>query len=324
MKYEIKRFFKNVFNKEWWKKKKSALLADSVKFSYDQKEILKDINLNVKEGNLTAIIGKSGCGKTTFLKLAAGIISQKYYGKITILGKSRVFTKDSLGFVPQDVSFIPDLSIMDNIKIAGLNLGITAANAVRKGHQLMRMLKLEEDVNHKPTQLSGGQKVRLNIILSLLHDPKVLILDEPFAALDFFNRRLLWQFLESMRKKGKSIILTSHLLSEVQQHADRIIIIKNGKVFFSGNVESLKEKLNMKYIYEVKFFYLSKDNLNKIKKDCAYKDVQILDTYERYMMFALQSQRTKSVLTNLFHKLKLKYEEIDLREPNLDEVFLKT
>jgi ABC-2 type transport system ATP-binding protein len=324
MKFEIKSFFRKVFNKEWWKKKKSALLADSVKFSYDQREILKDINLNIKEGNLTAIIGKSGCGKTTFLKLAAGIISQKYYGKITILGKSRVFNKDSLGFVPQEVSCIPDLSILDNIKIAGLNQGITADNAVRKAQQLMRMLKLEEDVNQKPTQLSGGQKVRLNIILSLLHDPKVLILDEPFAALDFFNRRLLWQFLESMRKKGKSIILTSHLLSEVQQHADRIIIIKNGKVFFSGNVDSLKLKLNMKYIYEVKFFYMSKENLDKIKKDCTYKDIKILDTYERYMMFALQSQRTKSVLIKLFDKLKLKYEEIDLREPNLDEVFLKT
>jgi ABC-2 type transport system ATP-binding protein len=324
MKYEIKRFIRQIFNKEWWNKKKSALLADSVKFSYDKREILRDINLNVKEGNLTAIIGKSGCGKTTFLKLAAGIISQKYYGKITILGKSRVFTKDALGFVPQEVSFIPDLSIIDNIKIAGLNLGITADNAVKKAQQLMRMLKLEEDVNQRPTQLSGGQKIRLNIILSLLHDPKVLILDEPFAALDFFNRRLLWQFLESMRKKRKSIILTSHLLSEVQQHADRIIIIKNGKVFFSGNVESLKLKLNMKYIYEVKFFYLSKENLDKIKKDCAYKDIKILDTYERYMMFALQSQRTRSVLTKLFGKLGLRYEEIDMREPNLDEVFLKT
>lgn len=315
---------KNIFSKEWWNKKRSALLADSVKFSYDKTEILKDITLNIREGSLTAIIGKSGCGKTTFLKLAAGIISKKYYGKIAILGRSQIFTKDKLGFVPQQLSFIPDLSILDNIKVAGLNVGLTENKAVKKAQQLMRMLKLEEDVNHKPTQLSGGQKVRLNIILSLLHDPQVLILDEPFVSLDFFNRRLLWQFLESMRKKGKSIILTSHLLSEVQEHVTRLIIIKNGKVFFSGKIESLKEKLEMKYIFEVKFFYLSKESLIKIKKNCDFKDIKILDTYERYMMFALSSVRTRTALLRLFDKMGLKYEEIDFREPNLDEIFLKT
>ena len=321
---KINKSIKDLIKKLRFNKKRSALLADSVKFSYDEKEILKDINLNVREGTLSAIIGKSGCGKSTFLKLAAGIISKSYFGNIAILGRSRVFTKDQMGFVPQELSFIPDLSLLDNVKIAGLNNGMTESLAVKKALQFMRLLKLEQDTNKKPTELSGGEKVRLNIILSLLHDPKVLILDEPFVALDFFNRRLLWQFLESMRKKGKSIIITSHLLSEVQEHVDRLIILKDGKVFFSGKIDALKEKLNMKYIFELKFFYLSKENLNKIKKYCAYKDIKILDTYERYMMFSLNSQRTRAVLLNMFNKLKLKYEEIDLREPNLDEIFLKT
>ena len=321
---KIKKSINDLIKKLRFNKKRSARLADSVKFSYDEKEILKDINLNVREGSLSAIIGKSGCGKSTFLKLAAGIISKSYFGNIAILGRSRVFTKDQMGFVPQELSFIPDLSLLDNVKIAGLNNGMTESLAVKKALQFMRLLKLEQDTNKKPTELSGGEKVRLNIILSLLHDPKVLILDEPFVSLDFFNRRLLWQFLESMRKKGKSIIITSHLLSEVQEHVDRLIILKDGKVFFSGKIDALKEKLNMKYIFELKFFYLSKENLNKIKKYCAYKDIKILDTYERYMMFSLNSQRTRAVLLNMFNKLKLKYEEIDLREPNLDEIFLKT
>ncbi|MBW2984373.1 ABC transporter ATP-binding protein [Candidatus Woesearchaeota archaeon] len=320
----IKNFIKESIKKLRFNKKRSALLADSVKFSYDEREILRDINLNVREGSSTAIIGKSGCGKSTFLKLAAGIISKRYFGNIAILGRSKVFTKDQVGFVPQELAFIPDLSLLDNIKIAGLNNGMTERAAVKKAQQLMRMLKLEEDINKKPTELSGGQKVRLNIILSLLHSPKVLILDEPFVALDFFNRRLLWQFLESMRKKGKSIIITSHLLSEVQEHVDRLIIIKDGKVFFSGKIDALKEKLKMKYVFELKFFYLSKENLNRIKKYCAYKDIKILDTYERYMMFALNSKIARPVLLHMFNKLKLKYEEIDLREPNLDEIFLKT
>jgi ABC-2 type transport system ATP-binding protein len=313
---------RDIFRVRFLRQKKPALEADSVKFAYDDQEVLRNINLNVKEGIITSIIGKSGCGKSTFLKLAAGIISRKFYGDISVLGKKRMFAKDKIGFVPQELAYIPDLSILDNIKISGLNLGIREREAVKKAQKLMTLLKLDEDVNKKPEQLSGGQKVRLNIILSVLHNPKVLILDEPFVGLDFYNRRLLWHFLESMKKKRKSVILTSHLLSEVQEHVDRLVIIKNGRVFFSGKMESLKNKLKMQYVFEVRFSYLSKEGKEKIKKYCDYYDFKILDSYERYMMFALASEKRQEKLLKLFSKMKLQYEITGMREPNLDEIFL--
>ena len=312
---------------KFWKrffKKQRPIETSSVAFSYPNQEVLRDVSLNLKNSEIVAIIGKSGSGKSTFLRLIAGIISKKYTGKIRIFGKSRVLNKDKIGFVPQELSIIPDLSIKDNIKIAGLNLGITESKSVQKAIKLMEMLKLDEDINKKPSELSGGQKVRLNIILSLLHDPKILILDEPFVGLDFENRRLLWHFLESLRKKGKSVVLTSHLLTETQEHASRLIILKNGKVFFSGGQEKLKEKLKIHYIYEVRFTHLSIENKEKLKKYCAYKDVKIIDSYNKYLMFAINSERQKSYLIKQFEKLNLKFQEISFREPNLDEVFLKT
>jgi ABC-2 type transport system ATP-binding protein len=303
--------------------KKYPLAAESVRFSYSEQEVLQDITLNVKEGTITAIIGKSGSGKSTFLKLAAGIIAGKYYGKIKIFGRSKVLEKHSVGFVPQEVALIPDLTIEDNIKIAGLNLGISEQAALEKAFDLMKLLRLDESIKKKPFELSGGQKVRLNIILSLLHNPKVIVLDEPFVGLDFLNRRLLWHFLESLKKKGFSIILTSHLLSETQDHTDKLVILKDGKVFFKGNMDALKSKLEIKYVFEVRFSRLSAENLGKIKKFCDYKDIKIVDTYEKYMMISLKNQRARNTLTNFFDKLKLEYEEIGFREPNLDEIFLK-
>ena len=95
--------------------------------------------------------------------------------------------KKSKGFVPQESSFIPDLSLLDNIKVMALNFGIQEEGALKKARELMEMLKFEEDLNKKPLQLSGGQKVRFNIVLSLLHEPKIIILDEPFVGLDFFS-----------------------------------------------------------------------------------------------------------------------------------------
>jgi len=303
--------------------KKYPLAAESVRFSYSEQEVLQDITLNVKEGTITAIIGKSGSGKSTFLKLAAGIIAGKYYGKIKIFGRSKVLEKHSVGFVPQEVALIPDLTIEDNIKIAGLNLGIPEDKALDKAFDLMKLLRLDESIKKKPFELSGGQKVRLNIILSLLHNPKVIVLDEPFVGLDFLNRRLLWHFLESLKKKGFSIILTSHLLTETQDHVDKLVILKEGKVFFKGNMDALKSKLEIKYVFEVRFSRLSAENLGKIKKFCDYKDIKIVDTYEKYMMISLKNQRARNTLTNFFDKLKLEYEEIGFREPNLDEIFLK-
>jgi ABC-type multidrug transport system ATPase subunit len=304
-------------------KKPKPLATTSVGFSYSNQEVLRDISLSIKPGELVAIIGESGCGKSTFLKIIAGIISTSHQGKVKIFGKPKFFSKNKIGFTPQEIALIPDLSILDNIKIFGLNSGIPESKAIKKANQLMQMLKLEEDLNKLPSQISGGQRVRLNIILSLLHDPKILILDEPFTGLDFLNRRLLWHFLESLRKKGKSIILTSHLLTETQEHVDRLIILKDGKVFFSGNLEKLKTKLKINYIYELRFSHLSKQNLTKIKKYCTYKDVKILDSYEKYLMFGINTERQKSYLIKLLQKLNLKFEEISFREPNLDETFLK-
>lgn len=310
--------------KNFLKKTRNPLSTESLKFSYSDQQVLKDITLNLKEGKITAIIGKSGCGKSTFLKLISGVISRKYGGKIKIYGRSRAVEQHEIGFVPQEVSMIPDLSIENNIKISGLNLGIPESVALEKASSLLKLLKFEEDLEKMPSQLSGGQRVRLNIILSILHDPTILIFDEPFVGLDFQNRKLLWHFLESMKKKGKSIILTSHLLSETQEHADRFVILQDGKIFFNGKVESLKHKLKMKFIMETRFTHLSKEAHWEIKRYCDYRDIKILDSYEKYMMFALSHSRTGDALENFFDKLNLKYDIISIREPNLDEVFLKT
>jgi len=312
----------NFFNKLLVRAKK-AVSASSLRFSYGKEEVLRDITLNVKQGNITSIIGKSGSGKSTFLKLISGIISQKYEGQIKIFGKSKILEKHNIGYVPQELAFIPDLSIIDNIRISGLNLGIPEQKAIQKADKLLGLLKLDIDLNKKPTQLSGGQKARLNIILSLLHNPKIIIFDEPFVGLDFLNRKLLWHFIGSMKKQKKSIILTSHLLSETEQHADRFIILKNGKVFFNGRLDSLKGKLKMRFILEVKFHHLSEENFDKIKKYCDYRDIKILDRYQKYMMFSITSNQKRDSLLNLFSRFHLKYDIIDYREPNLDEIFLK-
>jgi len=304
-------------------KRTKPLTTHGVGFSYSDKEILKNISLNLKKGEILAVIGRSGSGKSTFLKLIAGIISVNYLGKIRVFGLPKFFNREKIGFVPQENSFIPDLSLEDNIKIAGLNLGITERKALEKAESLLKYLKLEESLKKSPAEMSGGQRVRFNIVLSLLHDPDILIMDEPFAGLDFQNRRILWHFIEAMKRKDKSIILTSHLLNETQQHVDKMLILKDRKVFFEGDLDGLRKKMKINFLLELSVSKISKENFEKIRKFCIYKDIKIMEKYDRYIMFGLQSESMRSTLTNLLNKLKIEFKEVGFREPNLDEVFLE-
>lgn len=305
------------------KKEKLPVSTKKVQFSYKNQEVLRDITVNIQKGTITAIIGKSGSGKSTFLQLVSGIINKKHRGKIRIFGLPRFFGRNKVGFVPQELAFIPDLSLEDNIKISGLNSGIKEETAVNRATELMKLLKFEESIKKKPTELSGGQKVRLNIILSLLHNPETIILDEPFVGLDFENRRLLWHFIESLKSEGKSVILTSHLLTETQEHVDAVIILKDGRIFFSGQIDELKKKLRIKLVLEVKLSRLSKEKMEKIRKYCIYHDIKIIDSYASHMMFALKTQKIKESLEKLFERNDLGYKVLTFREPTLDEVFLK-
>lgn len=301
---------------------KNPLLTEAIGFSYSNTHVLDDVSLKLRKGEILAIIGKSGSGKSTFLKLIAGIINTRYKGKIKIFGLPKFLNKDEIGFVPQEDAFIPDLSIEDNIKVMGLNFGVSEKTATENARKLMLQLLINEPLKKKPTELSGGQRVRLNIILSLLHNPNIIILDEPFSGLDYKNRRILWHFLKSMQKQGKSIILTSHLLTEIQEYVDRIIILKEGTIFFSGNLEKLKDKLGIHYIFEVRFSKINELAYKEIKKHCIVKEIKILDSYEKYMMFGITNERARNNFINLFKKLNVSFIEIGFREPNLDEIFM--
>ena len=305
-------------------KDKTPLKAESLVFKYKDREILDNLNLDIKKSRIVAIIGKSGSGKSTFLKLAAGVIAKSFRGKIRILGKRRPFSKKDIGYVPQEVSLIPDFSIEENLKLFGGINGLNEKKSLSEGILLLKELHLEESIGNKPTELSGGQRVRLNIIISLLHDPAVIILDEPFVGLDFFNRRLLWHFFKSLKNKGKSVVLTTHLLSEIEEHADQILVLGRGKIQVSGSSSQIKEKLKANKVLELKFDKkLTEENLHDINEYCRKKTVKLLDNYDDIAMFSIESENQKKFLQNFLTKHRMKHTILTYKVPSLDEAFMR-
>lgn len=314
------RFVKKI--KNFFRKK--PLHAKGVSFSYDgSKNVLQGFNLTVRHNQIVGVVGQSGEGKSTFLHLLSGSITKGYGGKIKIHGVSAGLSKKDIGFVPQEISLLPDLSIKDNLRFFGSLNGISGKRAENKGLELMDLLRLNFSLGRKPSQLSGGQKSRFNIIVSLLHEPKVLILDEPFVGLDYKNRKVLWHFLEYLKNRKHSVILTTHMLVEAEMYSDRIVLLKNGKVFASGKLDDLREKLNAPYIVELKIRNHSKTRREALEEYCKDHDISIMDDFNNYMMFAVDSRGTRNYLYRFMKKQGYDYKEMGFREPNLDELFLK-
>lgn len=311
----------------WFKsknKRRKPLSAKNISFSYGSKQVLSKLNLQIKTSQIVAVVGRSGEGKSTFLHLVAGTLTNKFGGSIKINGLNRSFSKQDIGFVPQEISLIQDISIRDNIIFFGSLNGLSKNKALIASQELLKILQLDKiSLSRFPSELSGGQKVRLNIVVSLLHKPKLYILDEPFVGLDFKNRKLLWHFLNQEKNRKKTIMLTTHMLSEAQVHCDRIVLLHKGNVFAQGKFEEIKNKLKTHFILELEFPYLSKTNQIHIEKYCLDHNIAILDLFGRHMMLSVENSGQKSYFIKFIQKLNIDCYEVGFREPNLDELFLK-
>lgn len=311
-------FVKSLFSSD-----ELAVTAQRVAFSYKDQAVLKDFSVEIAEGDLIAIIGKSGSGKSTFLKLITGVISQRYTGSIRIYGKDRRIKKREIGYVPQEQSFIPTLTLEDNITLFGKLHGLTKEVAQSSATKLLKLMHLEEFRDAKPNTLSGGQRVRFNIILSLLHDPKIIILDEPFVGLDYYNRKLLWLFFQSQQKKKKTLILTTHLLTEVEQYASRIYLLKKGKVWAKGTAEHIKKHLKSKMIVEIQTKKnISHDQVLDIKEYCRKKPITLIDIYEQTLLFSIENTQQRTKLTNFLNRIKLPHTVKSAKTATMDEAVM--
>jgi ABC-2 type transport system ATP-binding protein len=315
------KLVKDLFFKQPRLGRDKAVVARNLSNKYDNKIFLNNISFVVYKGELFSVIGLSGSGKSTLLKSITGL-TRKSHGEVFFFGKHPLLSKNVIGFSPQEDSFFNDLTILENIKLFSQLNSTKKSTGVKTGIEYLKRLKLEEFQHAYPNDLSGGQRKRLNIVLSCLHNPKLLILDEPFAGLDYYNRRLLWDFLTSLKNRGSTIILTTHLLEEAQNYSTRVLILKNGKKFAYGTFKNVKNRIRFNYLYHIKLSNLSRKLFKTIKHFTMLKKIKIIYTFRKEIQFSLNSLKDKEVINKFLLKKKQRFKEVSLREPNLDEVML--
>jgi ABC-2 type transport system ATP-binding protein len=214
-----------------------ALSLIDVTVRYGARVALDRVSLDVRRGEIVGLLGPNGSGKSSTLAVAAGVIDPAF-GTVTIDGRSRTADPTAfalrVGLVPQEPAVYDELTAFDNLAFFGELYGLAGADLRRRVVRALSRVRLSDRAGHRVSTFSGGLKQRLNLAAALLHDPPVLLLDEPTASLDPASRDALFADLTRFRDDGHAILLTTHHVDEAESGCDRVAVLEKGKLVACG------------------------------------------------------------------------------------------
>ena len=283
-----------------------------------QDKALNELNFEVKQGEVFGLLGPNGAGKTTFLSILGGIV-EKTSGKVNVWGfdldQNPRQVRASVGIVPQEVNLDAFFSPKKLLELQAGLYGIKEKDRITD--LVLKMVALENKANAYSRTLSGGMKRRLLIAKAMVHQPPILILDEPTAGVDVELRNNLWDNVKELNKAGVTIILTTHYLIEAQEMCDRIAIINKGNLVALDTTEKLLERIKVKKInLRVKNIDLSK---NLQMKDIIFKIASknsVLITYEKNTL-------DFGEIINYLNQNNVEIEDISTEDGDLEDVFVQ-
>ncbi|MFT4968200.1 MAG: ABC-2 type transport system ATP-binding protein [Candidatus Deianiraeaceae bacterium] len=277
-------------------------------------KVLDVDNLQIKEGSFFGILGPNGAGKSTLINIITSLIT-KTSGNVQIFEKdisSNIeFSKMSIGTAVQDIKLDPFLHVYESLEYQAGYYGIPKKD--RKTDELLHNLGLHDQRNKKARMLSGGMQRRLVIAKALVHDPKIIILDEPTAGVDIELRTTLWQFIRKLKKSGKTVIITTHYLEEAQELCEEIAFMKNGKIVLQDKKHNVLSLIDKKTA-------LIKTNTNI--EHLVIEGVHFENKHDGTIKVSYAPSQTNTI--DLLEGIKnagVKIQDITIKDANLDEVF---
>lgn len=230
------------------------LSIKNIKKKYGSKEALKGVSLDIYKGEIFGLLGVNGAGKTTLSSIIA-TLHPATEGDIEFEGisiyKDLAAYRFNLGFCPQRPNLNPMLTLEQNLRLSGTYYQLTQEQIDERFNALVDQFELRPYLQQKASVLSGGYKQRFMIARALMHNPKLVILDEPTVGLDPHIRRQLWEKIKELKKAGVTVILTTHYLDEAEQLADRVCVLDQGMVKLIDTPHKLKADFNMNNLEDV-------------------------------------------------------------------------
>ncbi|MBT4109217.1 MAG: ABC transporter ATP-binding protein [Pelagibacterales bacterium] len=283
-------------------------------------EALKNISLEINKGEIFALLGPNGAGKTTLISIISGI-SIASSGEVKVNNydviKDSLKTKSIIGLVPQEISIEQFETVLGTVNFSRGLFGKKKNPAYVKG--ILKQLSLWEKRNSRIIELSGGMKRRVLIAKALSHEPLVLFLDEPTAGVDVELRKDMWNIIKNLKKKGVTIILTTHYIEEAENIADRIGVINNGKILLIEGKEFLMKKMGKKIlnIFVNKPLDIIPNSLTKYALKLSDDGKTLTYTYD------INKDRTGiTMLLNDLSNEQIQLKDIQTKQSSLEDIFV--
>jgi ABC-2 type transport system ATP-binding protein len=299
----------------------NQIVINSLSKVYDNGfNALKKVSLEVKQGEILAMLGPNGAGKTTLISIICGIVTPSS-GTVMVDGfdiiKDYRETRSRIGMVPQELSLESFETVFDTVSYSrGLYGKSPKPDHIEK---ILKDLSLWDKKDQRLRQLSGGMKRRVLIAKALSHEPKILFLDEPTAGVDVELRKEMWEVVDTLRKTGVTIILTTHYIEEAEAIADRVGVINQGEIILVEEKKKLLKKMGQKTLtIELQ------ESISEIPKSLEKYNLNIGDN-KMYLNYTYSLQEKQTGITNLLQDLKdtgLKLRDLRTEQSNLEKIFV--
>ena len=291
------------------------LKVENVVKYYGDLLAVDNLSFTVDDGEIFGLLGLNGAGKTTTFRMILGLIDD-YKGNITLDGKKIDYNEtDKIGFLTEERSLLTKLTVLEQITYYGVLKGIPEGNIPKKLDYWLEVFGITEYKNKKIKELSKGNQQKVQFISAIINEPKLLILDEPFSGLDPINVELFKKVILDFKKKGTSIIFSSHRMEHVELFCDRLVVLVKGKSVLSGYLKDIKKKYKKKNI-------LVKGEIDTKKiLDCPGVE-NITKERDEYIISISSEEYT----SGLFKEIA-KYDNItkfSVEDPSLNEIFINT
>ena len=283
-----------------------------------QTHALNNLNLEVKEGEIFGLLGPNGAGKSTFINILGGSVV-KTSGEVNVWGfnldKNTRQVRASIGIVPQEVNFDPFFSPRKLLELQAGLYGVREKDRITD--TILKLVSLEKQADSYARSLSGGMKRRLLVAKAMVHQPPIIILDEPTAGVDVELRTTLWENVRSLNKQGVTTILTTHYLEEAEKMCDRIGILSDGNLVALDTTRNLLQRIQTKVVY---FTTDKKINI----KDKFFESLKIISNEENKLVLSYEKSRINidKIITEI-KKQDVIIQDISTDDGDLEDVFLR-
>ncbi len=308
----------------------TGIEIDSITKRFEDTLAVDNVSLTIKRGELIGLLGPNGAGKSTLTKMISGMLNPTS-GIIKVrefdIKKQPMRVKEILGVVPQDIVLYDYLNAKENLAFYGRIYGLSGKKLKTRIDELLKFTQLDEKaVKRHVSTYSGGMKRRVNIAAALLHEPEVILLDEPTAGLDPQNKLALWEIIQSLKEQGKTIVLTTHMMEEAEELCQRVAIMDHGKIIALGSPNELVKKVKMENTITIVPDKISSEMLNGIKKISGVRNVYTaVDEMKKIETVKVITDCPDDILSEIISTIVndgIKVLSVQLSRVTLEDVFI--